>query len=185
MENAPKLGAIIGRDENVDKDAIHVAIAPMVLARAAYPNARVGVVAGLADPQAAHRIGIVDPFLTEGASAGDRVWVLLFPGTVTSLRHEWLHPAFAPEPTARISKETHVAKSEEWIVQHANALGLSRDALMADAADWLDIGDYFVQRDRTTWRDNFNPREFWHHYEIVMGTVVPEDKKGGMYCCSC
>ena len=32
---------------------------------------------------------------------------------------------------------------------------------------------------------NFDPTEFWHHYEVVTGTVVEADKKRSFYCCTC
>lgn len=185
MENVPKLGRVIERDDKAERDAIHIAVAPLEAAEGLYPGSKVGLVDGRASTRAEHKIGVVDPFMESGTRAGDRVWVMLFPGTITSLRHEWLHPAFMPAPVKKISKAEHVLKSEAWIAAHAAALGLSADALMENAQEWLKYGDYFVQRDKTRWRDEFNPREFWHHYEIVTGVVVPEDKKGSMYCCSC
>ncbi len=40
-------------------------------------------------------IGIVDPFLTEEVKRNTYVWVVMLPGTVTGLRHEWSHPLVA------------------------------------------------------------------------------------------
>jgi len=53
-----------------------------------------------------------------------------------------------------------------------------------DAAEWIEFEDYKVQQGSERWRDNFNPTEFWHHYEIVTGKVVGEGKKQSMYCCT-
>lgn len=80
------------------KDAIHIAVAPMTAAHCLHPGERVGLVktdygdCGLCDR--ADCIGIVDPFLGETVKAGERFWLFLDPGTVTSLRHVWTHPAF-------------------------------------------------------------------------------------------
>lgn len=82
------------------RDAIHVAIAPVIAAHDLAPGQRVGfakkgntelVGAGGAS------IGIVDPFLKEVVREGERFWLFLYPNTVTSLRHEWSHPLFAEE----------------------------------------------------------------------------------------
>ena len=46
-------------------------------------------------------VGVLDPFRKDCIKAGSRVWGLLYPGTITGLRHVWSHSAFAiktPEP---------------------------------------------------------------------------------------
>jgi hypothetical protein len=80
--DAPKLGQII--TEAASRDAIHVAVIPMTATREMQPGEH------LAN-------GIVDPFLKAPVKPGQRYWLCLYPGTVTSLRHVWNHPAFGDE----------------------------------------------------------------------------------------
>lgn len=82
---AAKLGSVITGDAG--RDAVHVAIVPMTAVRVLQPGERL-------------TNGIVDPFLTEPVQPGQRYYLCLFPGTVTSLRHVWTHPAFANEEKA-------------------------------------------------------------------------------------
>ena len=188
MEPITTLGTIL-RDK-AERDAIHIAIAPVTAAEKLYPGQHVGFVEGSTHIVSASRptIGIIDPFLTSAVFQDHRCWLMLYPNTITGLRHEWKHPAFEP-PVGRISKDDHMEKSKAWIAQHADEMGLSVGALMSNAKDWLadgvDYGNAFVQRDSEQWRDTFNPTEFWHHYEVVTGTVVPQNMKGSMYCCTC
>jgi hypothetical protein len=95
MQETPKLGQLVegaGR-----RDAIHVAVAPVVAGHDMDPGDRVGIRDGKACYRA-EPVGIVDPFLRHTVKAGETFWLCLFPNTVTSLRHVWTHPAFAPKP---------------------------------------------------------------------------------------
>jgi uncharacterized protein (TIGR02996 family) len=89
-----KLGQLL--NASAKRDAIHIAIAPVIASEKLNPGQRIGFdepgcekVRGRLDG-----IGIVDPFLTEPIVKGQRFYMLLMPNTITSLRHEWTHPAF-------------------------------------------------------------------------------------------
>jgi hypothetical protein len=173
------LGNII--TENEKRDAIHLAVEPIRATQKLYPGQDVGLVAGGAGVTD-NPIGIVDPFLKTPVLAGEWFWLVLYPRQITSLRHVWEHPAF--EPTTK-SLETHQVDSEKWLRDFAAQIDIGYDSLMDAAKTWIDYNDYTVQQGRETWRDRFdNPKEFWHHYEIVTGTKV-EDHEATFFCCSC
>lgn len=187
MEPITTLGNIL--EGEVSRDAIHIAIAPVVASHSLAAGDHVGLNdKGEADDEAAP-VGIVDPYLKSKVRKGQRFWMFLYPNTVTGMRHQWSHPSFGPLDATKISHDDHLAKSKAWIEQHADDLGLSSDVLMDNAREWLaggqDYGNAFVQHGSERWRDNFNPTEFWHHYEAVTGAVVPENMKCSMYCCTC
>jgi hypothetical protein len=101
--------------EHARRDAVHVAVAPVVAAAHLLPGQHVGV---LADGRAGadeEPIGVVDPFLTEAVRPGQRFWLLLYPGTITSLRHVWTHPAFTVKVPAKL-KATHERRTGQEIV---------------------------------------------------------------------
>ena len=89
-----KLGQIIEGEQH--RDAIHIAVAPVEAAEQLRPGEQVGLLADGRASKAAHvaLVGIVDPFLRVTVLKGDRFWLWLTPYTITSLRHEWTHPAF-------------------------------------------------------------------------------------------
>lgn len=94
MKDTIKLGHKITTEQN--RDAVHVAIAPVLVGETLQPGQRVNLRAGVAlagEPS----IGVIDPFLSNPAVRGDRVWLFLYPGTVQNLRHMWDHEDF-PEP---------------------------------------------------------------------------------------
>lgn len=83
------------------RDAIHVAVAPLRASDPLKAGDRVWVSDGRAFKETAamkaHTVGIVDPFLTVPIYPGDKIWVVLFPGTAKGLRHAWSHPDFPDE----------------------------------------------------------------------------------------
>jgi hypothetical protein len=79
------------------RDAIHVAVAAVTAAVRLVAGQHVGLVqeanlelVGPCD----RNIGIVDPFLPGAVEPGQRFWLVLYPGTITGLRHVWTHPVF-------------------------------------------------------------------------------------------
>jgi uncharacterized protein (TIGR02996 family) len=103
-----KLGQII--EGPADRDAIHVAVAPVVAGVDLEPGQHVGLFPdGTAKPTHPH-IGIVDPYLRGRVNRGQQFWLFLYPQTVTGMRHEWQHPAFpakAPPPAMHAKDERH------------------------------------------------------------------------------
>lgn len=98
-EDAPHLGALVPANE-FRRDAIHVAVAPVVAGSPMMPGDHCRMV----DWQTAYPcvsgkgVGVADPYLVGSIDTGDRFWLLLYPNTVTGMRHAWTHPAFIPPP---------------------------------------------------------------------------------------
>jgi hypothetical protein len=103
MADQAKIGELI--TEPVGRDAIHIAVAPVVAVDYLEPGQHVGLVtpgnlenvAALSDTKL---IGIVDPFLTARVEPGQRFYLFLYPNSITNLRHVWSHPAFAAKGKA-------------------------------------------------------------------------------------
>lgn len=181
-ETIESLGKIIA-DADPHRDAVHVAVAPVVAAVRLAPGQEIGLLdattgeAGIV----AKPIGIVDPFLKSFVLPGQKFWLWLYPGSISSLRHEWVHPAFTLETKP---VEVHKVESEDWIRHHAEDLGLTYRALMEAAEIWVVDQEHTVQQGRDNWRDDFNPKEFWHHYHILTGKNV-SGLEENFFCCSC
>ena len=100
-----KLGTLLEGTEQ--RDAIHVAIAPVTAWQTLYPGQHIGFVDGgkvLVAPGIPVLIGIIDPFLETRVMKGERCWLFLYQNTVTSLRHEWTHPAFEKRPEPPLTR---------------------------------------------------------------------------------
>jgi len=90
----PNLGQPPGPDAR--RDAVHIAVAPVVAAEAMPPGMHVTLdgEGHAIDPGLGKSIGIVDPFRKEWVDVGETFWLFLYPNTVTHIRHAWNHPAF-------------------------------------------------------------------------------------------
>ncbi len=87
------LGSLLDRD--LGRDAIHLATICVTSDERVYPGQEIGLAGELkVSPRADKLIGIVDPFIKGSVNPGLHFWLVLYPRTITSLRHAWTHPAF-------------------------------------------------------------------------------------------
>lgn len=98
------------------RDAIHVAVAPLVAAANLRPAQHFALDAmGRATTSGAF-VGIVDPFLWTGPNEGQQFWGFLYPNTVSGMRHRWRHPAFPDEQNPGV---TEAQSAEAWLRRYA------------------------------------------------------------------
>jgi hypothetical protein len=180
------LGTII--DDKQKRDAIHLAVLPVMAGARLKPGQEIALTDGLALPHAGGML-IVDPFLREPAMPGDRFWAVLKPRLVTSLRHVWTHPALPSEeiesaaPAGDFDLEKAKARAViESIAERCNVD--SADELICGARSYLKRGDYKCEGGR--WEGVSLPEdEFWPAYEIVTGEKVDDSKRDSFFSCSC
>lgn len=181
------LGKIIETEQ--ERDAIHVAVAPVIAGERLYPGQPIGLMdgGGRATSNGPH-VGIVDPFLTAPVFDGQRFWMCLFQNTVTGMRHHWAHPAFGgPQPSETASASpigVDEAASVKWIAAFAEKLDETYDGLMLAAQQYVDYGS-FTRDDSETYKEFWDEfPEFWKHWAVVTGRDAPEEG-GAFFTCSC
>lgn len=182
-------------DSPQERDAIHIAIAPVTATEKLYPGqgidfARHLAPNGVRKSDAPH--GIVDPFLTQPVFPGERFWMFMMPGSITSLRHAWTHPAFVNEKPlqAEIPAYDDVGpltvvqeRSSRWIRDFADQYDIDYDDLIEAANEYVRSGQYFSRGDLL--EGAMVPDEFWPHFENVTCQVVEDGKRGSFFSCSC
>lgn len=188
----PELGKLIDGDGR--RDAIHVAIAPVVAAEWLEPGERVGILPNGTATKRMRHLGVVDPFLPDSVAPGRRFYMVLFPRSITSLRHEWTHPAFDSPPPPRPSKE----ESEAWLREFCKTADCPRyeDTIAAAAGRPISVinedywpspyrndGEYLTFHGRDAHGDI--PPEFWDHVENVTGVPIPLEMRASSFSCSC
>ena len=168
------------------RDAIHIAVAPVVAGQGLKPGNSIQLVDGKAFLDFLGRgIGVVDPFLKESINAGDKFWLYLNPGSITSLRHEWTHCAFEIEnPIAMASLQERVKESTIWLTQFAVMMDLTLEQLLEGTAAELNDG-LFVYGGESLNRSETVPPAFWEHYELVQDCKVPQKERPDYFSCSC
>lgn len=174
------------------RDAIHIAIAPMVAGEGLMPGDHVGILPdGTAGRKADPPIGIVDPFLREAVNAGERFYLLLYQFTVTGMRHQWSHPAFADDTGGEVGVVRNIKESEAWIRSFASDWNINFNELIRVASGPLEEdGDNWVVADGIDLHSASELGEshdlFWHHLEILTGRHFSPEHRGRMsWSCSC
>lgn len=171
-----KLGQLI--TEEAGRDAVHVAVAPVIANERLQPGQDIGLVEGqevvgvVDDP-----IGIVDPFLKNPVVKGQRFWLFLYPNTITSLRHEWTHQSFSTE-----SRDV----SESWLRLYAVRMNdyMSEDGAFGQLLDGLRSGHIHSSgTDLHGFYDLDNPDELRYHAENYLGIRI--DWGDFTFSCSC
>lgn len=194
MSDQPKLGQLL--DEKAGRDAVHVAIAPVVAASPLVPGQHVGFHeegnTELVGPSH-HKIGIVDPYLTQAVKKGQRFYLFLYPQTIQSLRHVWTHPSFPPEFQSPTSATP--AESEAWLRKFCSEHDCPDYESLMELFDKGDIqlgnedyygpsrmdGEYIYVYGQDAHGEI--PDEFWVHVENVLGK--PMRDKPRHFTCSC
>lgn len=177
------IGKLIeGRGE---PDAIHVATMPATAAEILKPGQHIGFAEGgwrvTGQPKAPYQfIGIVDPFLANDVAVDQRFFVLLYPNTITGLRHVWSHPSISKDGLGVGSA------SEKWLRDFAHDVDADYMEMMQTAAshctDEKWSGEYLIQGGK--WEGQSTPEVFWEHFYRVTGKKPSGDSKPGIFSCS-
>ena len=172
---------VLGRlaDSRAEKDAVHVAIAPVVCSHVkVHPGEPLKVVAGGAVDKAGDGEwdGIVDPFLTMLVEPGERFYLVLKPGSITSLRHDWEHPAFT---------DTTEKEEMDWCRGFAADLGVGFDTLWDGAGYHAEDDDYYVNTGEVeVYGSSEDWKKFWEIFCRRTGKKKPQ-YEGGFFSCAC
>jgi len=186
------LGTIIGEHES--RDAIHLAVEPIEAGEKMKPGEHVYIRDGKAYGSTGATdqvlLGIVDPFLAGPVKNGQRFWLIVYPRTITSLRHVWAHPAFG-EPAAYVSDEKKDA-SEKWLRDFcAKADCPGYEAVMQAVEGYFEsddgYGGGYIDGEYMHFKGSDAhgeiPPEFWTHYEVVTGKKPRHTPE--WFSCSC
>ena len=175
----PNIGQLIEGEES--RDAIHVAIAPVTAAHTLIAGRHVSIDAtGQASEHTGKpSIGIIDPFLKRSVEKGEKCWLFLYPGTITSLRHDWTHPAMPVFPAGSGARDPECA-SKRWLEDIAERCGVSYQRMM----DCVDDDDYINMGDNEKYKNVIDGcmEEFAKHCSIVLGRDVGSPYP---FSCSC
>jgi len=166
------LGSLIPSTDSPGKDAVHMAVAPVVAGTTLFPGDRVAFNSSRGVVRSDDPIGIIDPFLPPRIPipAGQKCWLLLFPGSVTGIRHEWNHPAFPMEAVATAANSDSVSVSTRWILAYATDIaGVGYESFMDDVRGGQ---IYYSGRDLHSSGEVDDAEQLMHHLSVVLGRSV-------------
>lgn len=182
------LGTII---QDGGRDAIHLAVEPVIAGETLFPGQHIGLIDGKAVSNGVKMLGIVDPFLTGKVFEGDKFWLIVYPRQITSLRHVWSHPDFDDD---RIVTDYN-KKSEQWLrdwcAQNENAptyedlIAVMTGGRVSQCEgygdSWVNEGEYLFSNGSDA--SGAIPLEVWIHVENVIGKKLTNYPS--YFSCSC
>lgn len=187
MDPIKTLGTIL--KEDVLRDAIHLAIMPVITADEIYAGERVKLIYGTKNfvkqcGSGNDYVGIIDPFLESYIPRGSRVWMFLRPNTIIGLRHEWTHPEV---------DNTHVPDNEHeaWLKSFACQWNFDYDTLISEASSHINSS---YEHGITAQGVDLHSRselgedhdKFWQHMEALTGKKFGNSHREQFYwSCSC
>lgn len=180
------LGKII--DKNAGRDAIHLAVEPVMAAQKLHAGDHVGFLpSGGVGTGAKKHLGIVDPFLKSPVQKGQIFWLVVYPRQITSLRHVWTHPDFSEE--GKVDSETWLRNfcDTSDCPSYETLMKALRNELIDDD-DYGDCsfrwdGDYLYFQGLDAHASI--PPEFWDHVSNVLGYEVDKTMRPEYFSCSC
>jgi len=172
------------------RDAIHIAVAPMVAGERLWPGQDIKLKYGTSDValRASGRdygpdmagIGIVDPFLEGEVNEGERFWGFLSPNSVTGMRHHWQHPAFDSQPVP--SNE-----SEAWLRAFCDKYSMRFNEVIRQAQDkegWATAIGQDLHGEGEL--EPGEPQNFWYHMSVYTGKTFDQNHRDNFgWSCSC
>lgn len=191
--------------EDAGRDAIHLATEPVIAGERLHAGQHIGFLPdGTVGTRATELLGIVDPFLTADIFPGNRFWLVVYPRTITSLRHVWTHPSFkSDELSAKVQEPSpyrvpnDIDASRSWVnnwLGNADAPSMTVDDLVNIMnGGTVSYGDYDSSVSLSDWDNAIHssgmdacgsiPDEVWDHMEVVMQQRIT--KRPEYFSCSC
>jgi hypothetical protein len=173
------LGKLIRHAEPA-RDAIHIAVIPVVAGAKLSPGDRVLMLEGKAIPCLRRAgVGVVDPYLNDNVLPGERFWCFLEPGSIRSLRHVWTHPAF-PNEAGSVESARQV-EAERWLREHARLYHIDYEEMLEGA----------ISGEGACFGDDDGPQfartsEFWTYVSAATGRLFSADHIENTYFhCAC
>ena len=182
--------------EGAGRDAVHIAVLPVVAAETLAAGKCVSIKIKDGEYVASFPlkgewiVGIVDPYLNQLVRRGQRCFVFLYPQTITSLRHQWVHPEVPEieEYEKGIALKVYnqlVKEHEEWLRRFAEKWQIDYDEMIEAAKVG---GTWFLGTDMHS-ADDFDEGEldeFWGHLEKLTGKRFDREHRERMdYSCAC
>ena len=176
-----KLGELLNGGES--RDAIHVAIIQVIANSNLKPGQLVGLIGSSKEivGESNKPIGIIDPFLKDIVQRGQKCYMLLYPNTVTGMKHHWEHPSFVEHVT---NEKSNHDKSIQILKYAAEQGGMSYKFLLDSMTSYAEHGYRCHMGENEEYSGITGWNDIWEAWSKITGLKVPDDA-WCPFTCSC